>query len=118
LINARAETVVEKPSFRAAYKARRCIVPASGFFEWAQLPSGKQPYFIYPAVGELLGLAGLWEPWSRVDGETLDTFKVITTDANAVMRPLHGRMPVILAPQTYGAWLSKETAPDIFRSNF
>jgi len=112
LINARAETLAEKPAFRAAYRARRCIVPASGFYEWKAVPGGKQPYYIQPANDELFGLAGLWERWTRPEGTPIDTFTVITTAANATMQALHERMPVILQPADYGPWLSRDTAPE------
>lgn len=112
LINARAETLAEKPAFRTAYRARRCIVPASGFYEWKAVPGGKQPYYIQPANDELFGLAGLWERWTRPEGTPIDTFTVITTAANATMQALHERMPVILQPADYGPWLSRDTAPE------
>jgi len=115
LINARGETVAEKPSFRAAHKARRCIVPASGFYEWKAIADGKQPYYIHPANDELFGFAGLWERWTKPDGEPLDTFTVVTTDANDVMKPLHDRMPLILAPEDYGLWLTKGTDSELVR---
>jgi len=112
LVNARAETLSEKPSFRRAYRTRRCIVPASGFYEWKTLPSGKQPFYIYPANDELFGFAGLWERWTSPDGESLDTFTVVTTDANDSIRALHDRMPVILLRENYGSWLAKPTDAD------
>ena len=102
LINARAETVADKPSFRAAYKARRCIVPADGFYEWQLRDDGKQPLFISRRDGRLLALAGLWEHWSRSGQLPLQTFTVLTTAAGAWMRPLHERMPVILPDEA--AW--------------
>ncbi|NMF96171.1 SOS response-associated peptidase [Aromatoleum toluolicum] len=115
LINARSETVGQKPSFRAAYKSRRCLVPASGFYEWKPATGGgrKQPFFIHPADDTLFAFAGLWERWARPDGEALDTFTILTTDANDVMRELHDRMPVIVPPADYGLWLSKETPPEL-----
>jgi len=116
LINAREETLAEKPSFRAAYKARRCIIPACGFFEWRATELGKQPYYIHPADGGLFGFAGLWERWSPTDGSAIDTFTVITTAANDAIRPLHDRMPVILAPQDYSTWLARSTEPDRLRA--
>jgi len=117
LINARGESVSEKPSFRAAFRRRRCIVPANGFYEWQQLSDqqggGKQPFYIHPVGGEFFALAGLWERWTRpADGEELDTFTIVTTEANAAMRPLHDRMPVILAPGDWWAWLNGATAVD------
>lgn len=112
LINARGESVAEKPSFRAAFRKRRCIVPANGFYEWQTVAGDKQPFYIHPVEGDLFGLAGLWERWTRpTDGESLDTFTIVTTAANAAMRPLHDRMPLILAPEDYGAWLDSATAP-------
>ncbi|MGL1831975.1 SOS response-associated peptidase [Rhodocyclaceae bacterium SMB388] len=106
LINARGETVADKPSFRSAFRRRRCIVPMNGFYEWRAVPGGKQPHYIHAAHDALLGVAGLWERWTRPgDGESLDTFTVITTDANDALRPLHDRMPVILPPEAYGTWL-------------
>lgn len=116
LINARAETLAEKPSFRAAYKARRCIIPACGFFEWKAAEHGKQPYYIHPADGGLFGFAGLWERWSPREGSAIDTFTVITTAANDAIRPLHDRMPVILDPQDYSIWLSRTTEPEHLRA--
>lgn len=112
LINARAETLAEKPAFRAAYRARRCIVPASGFYEWKAVPGGKQPYYIQPANDELFGLAGLWERWTSPEGTPIDTFTVVTTAANATLQALHERMPVILQPADYGPWLSRDTASE------
>lgn len=109
LINARSETVAEKPSFRSAYKARRCIIPANGYYEWKAIPGGKQPYFIHPAEGNLLAMAGLWERWNKPDSEALDTFTVITTASNEATREVHDRMPVILKPADFGLWLSRET---------
>jgi putative SOS response-associated peptidase YedK len=114
LINARGETLAEKASFRAAYKSRRCIVPASGFYEWKREGKEKQPYYAHPTDGKLLGFAGLWEQWSLGDGgDCVDTFTVVTTDANDTMKPLHARMPVILAPSDYAAWLTKGTNPGL-----
>lgn len=109
LINARSETLAEKPSFRAAYKSRRCIVPASGFYEWQKTQGGKQQYLILPAYDTLFGIAGLWERWSQPNGETLDTFTVITTEANEAMKPVHERMPVILARENFSAWMAKDS---------
>jgi len=112
LINARGETLAEKPAFRAAYRSRRCIVPASGFYEWKAIPGGKQPYYIEPANDELLGFAGLWERWTSAEGTPIDTFTVVTTEANESMRALHERMPVILQPGDDDLWLSRDTAPE------
>ena len=107
MINARAETVEEKPSFRAAFKRRRCIVPASGFYEWMKEERGKQPYFITATDGGILGLAGLWESWQGANGEELESCTILTTDANDAVARLHDRMPVILAPEDYDEWLGE-----------
>jgi putative SOS response-associated peptidase YedK len=113
MINARAETVDEKPSFRTAFKRRRCIVPASGFYEWMKQEGGKQPYFITSASGDLLGFAGLWESWRGPDGEEIESCTILTTDANETIAPLHDRMPVILTPEDYEEWLGdgKDATP-------
>lgn len=103
--NARAETVAEKPSFREAFRRRRCLLPASGFYEWKLEGRLKQPYYIHPAAGELFALAGLWERWEGPGGP-LETCAVITTEPNAVMAPIHERMPVIVDPADYGRWLA------------
>ena len=99
--NARAETVAEKPSFREAYRKRRCLIPANGFYEWKLESGRKQPYYIYPNRGELFAFAGLWE--QRND---LQTCCIITTEANAKMASVHDRMPVIVSPQEYSNWLT------------
>ena len=109
LFNARSETAAERPAFRAAFKARRCIVPADGFFEWTQQALGKQPYFIHRRDGDLLGMAGLWEHWAPLGGQPLETFTILTTEANAWMRNLHERMPVILTRDEVGPWLDPAT---------
>jgi putative SOS response-associated peptidase YedK len=106
-INARAETVAEKPAFRNAYKHRRCLIPADGFYEWQALPGSKikQPWFIALQDREPMAFAGLWERWRNPEGEELESCSIIVTDANQIMRPIHDRMPVILAPEDWGAWL-------------
>ena len=107
LINARAETITEKPSFREAFKNRRCIIPASGFYEWQKKGTGgKQPFYFYLNEKEVFGLAGLYEEWiDKESGETLETCTIITTEANDVLKPVHDRMPVILKPESYNEWL-------------
>ena len=112
LNNARAESVTEKPSFREAFRKRRCLIPASGFYEWKAEAGGKQPYYIHPAQGELFALAGLWESWRGPHG-VLETCAVITTAANAAMRPIHDRMPVIVAPRDYARWLDGAPGNDV-----
>ncbi len=105
LINARSETAHEKPSFRAAFKARRCILPADGFYEWKKEGKAKQPYRIGLEDGGPFGLAGLWERWDDPSGGVLETCAILTCEANETLRPIHHRMPVILAPDDHGAWL-------------
>lgn len=105
--NARAETVAVKPLFREAFARRRCLVPASAFYEWQAGGKVKQPYAVVGADGGPLVLAGLWEQWRDPDsGERLESFAVLTTSANAVMAPLHDRMPVILGKEDWDGWLA------------
>jgi putative SOS response-associated peptidase YedK len=106
LANARSETVHEKPSFRNAFKKRRCILPADGFYEWKAEGKRKQPYFIRFSTGRPFGIAGLWEQWRSPEiGELVQTATLLTTGPNALMQGIHDRMPVILAPADYGLWL-------------
>lgn len=109
LINARAETVDSKPAFREAFSRRRCLVPASGFYEWGETPLGKRPYFVSLADGGPMGLAALWESWRR-GTESVESCAIITTDANALLASVHGRMPVLLSSQDSESWLSRETS--------
>ena len=107
MINARAETVAEKPSYRNAYKHRRCLVLADGFYEWRRDGDVKSPHFISLASGEPFGLAAIWEDWTdKETGESLQTTSLITTAANDFMAPLHHRMPVILEASTASEWLA------------
>ncbi len=106
LNNARGETVAEKPSFRDAFKRRRCLIPMSGFYEWKTEGKTKQPYYITQKTGEPMAMGGLWESWKSPDGNILRTVCVVTTSPNAVMEPIHDRMPVILAPENWQSWLS------------
>ena len=112
LINARAETVAEKPSFRAAFKRRRCLIPASGFFEWQKLNGKKQPMFIQALDGRPLALAGLWETWQSADGSVIESCAILTTTPNELMAPIHNRMPVIVEPADYDTWLDPGNEPD------
>ena len=106
MINARAETVAEKPSFRAAYRKRRCLILADGFYEWRKEADGKTPYYITLASGEPFGFAGLWEDWHSKDtGEALQTTAIITTAANEFMTQIHHRMPVVLQKDAADRWL-------------
>ena len=109
-INARAETVATSGMFRQAFGRRRCLIPADGFYEWQGAKPPKQPYFMQMTDGGLFGFAGLWERWKPQDAEVaIDTFTIITTNPNELMRPIHNRMPVILRPADYAAWLDRET---------
>lgn len=109
LINARAETLTEKPSFRDAFKSRRCIIPATGFYEWKKGRDGKQPYYFYLPEKEVFGFAGLYENWiDKTTGEELQTCTIITTEANDVLKPVHERMPVILKADDYEEWLDED----------
>ena len=107
LINARSETVAEKPSFRSAFKHRRCLIPTNGFYEWQPLVGSKkkQPYFIGLQNDDPFALAGLWERWESLEGDILETCTILTTTANELVSPIHDRMPVILQPQDYDQWL-------------
>lgn len=110
-INARAETVASKPAFRDAFKHRRCIVPASGFYEWKVGPGGKQPLYITRRDGAPLSFAGLWERWKdRESGQDLESCSIIVTSANELLRPIHDRMPVILDSADFPLWLGEEEA--------
>jgi putative SOS response-associated peptidase YedK len=134
MINARGETVAEKPSFKKAFAARRCLVPADGFYEWRKGGSYKTPFYIYHASGKPMSFAGLWETWypkgaakkpgpepepgekadsSKEGGEpaALHTFTIITTEANEKLRALHDRMPVIIPPDRRETWLNQDTDP-------
>ncbi|RDV02293.1 SOS response-associated peptidase [Undibacter mobilis] len=108
IVNARGESVIDKPSFRAAMKRRRCLIPADGFYEWRAGGPRKQPYFIHARSGAPLAFAGLWETWTGPNGEELDTVTIVTTEANSTVRPLHDRMPVIVPPEAFGLWLDTD----------
>ncbi len=105
MINARSETAAEKPSFRDAFRRRRCILPADGFYEWKRERSGKQPYHFGLADGSLFALAGLWDRWRTPDGQTLESCAILTTAANPLMAPIHDRMPCILRDEDLELWL-------------
>jgi len=110
MINARAETVASKPAYRTAFKRRRCLIPVSGFYEWHKEGDHKQPYAItMKNQGDnkttLFSLAGLWEHWQSKEGKVVESCSIIVTDANAVLKPIHDRMPVILDPENYTTWL-------------
>lgn len=105
MINARSETVAEKPAFRAAFRRRRCLVPADGFYEWRRLERGKQPFYVRLRDERPFAFAGLWEHWEGPDETAIDSCTLLTTEPNDLIRPVHSRMPVILAPKDYDLWL-------------
>ncbi len=107
-INARSETLSEKPSFRNLIKTKRCLVPADGFYEWMATPQGKVPHRILLKSGELFSFAGLWDEWlDKGTGEILYTYTIITTEANDIVKPIHDRMPVILSAEAEELWLDE-----------
>jgi putative SOS response-associated peptidase YedK len=111
MINARAETVAQKPSFRSAFRRRRCLVPADGFYEWQKQGRRKQPFYFRRRDDQPFALAGLWEPWwedEQRDQPPLETCTIITTEANELSRPIHDRMPVILEAGDYDLWLDPD----------
>ena len=107
MINARADTVASKPAFRKAFRQRRCLIVADGFYEWKKLDGRKQPYYIRLQDGQPFAFAGLWERWNRGDSP-IDSCTILTTDANELVGSIHDRMPVILYPGDYDLWLDTE----------
>ncbi|MDX2100517.1 MAG: SOS response-associated peptidase [Leptolyngbyaceae cyanobacterium bins.59] len=107
LINARSETVAEKPSFRSAFRYRRCLIPADGFYEWQRQEKKKQPFYFQVHKGQPFAFAGLWEHWEG-EGGPIDSCTLLTTQANALLAPIHDRMPVILHPEDYDRWLDPQ----------
>jgi putative SOS response-associated peptidase YedK len=106
-LNARAETVADKPMFRDAFKRNRCVIPASGYYEWLKRPDGRQPYYITATDGSVLSFAGLYERWKNPEtGERIASCTIIVTDANELTRPIHDRMPVVLEKTDIERWLS------------
>ena len=114
LINARAEGLADKPSFRSPLRRQRCLVPASGFYEWRKAGPAKTPYFIHLTSGELFGFAGLWDHWRDPHGQELHTYTIVTTAPNALVAPIHNRMPVILPRDAEDAWLDPENHDPAF----
>lgn len=111
MINARSETAAEKPSFRTAFRRRRCIIPADGYYEWPENDKEKKPIFIHKEGREIFAMAGLWEVWYAPDGSEIRTCSILTTDANPYMQNFHHRMPVILDKADYALWLSPKDEP-------
>jgi putative SOS response-associated peptidase YedK len=105
LINARGESVIDKPAFSAAMKRRRCLIPADGFYEWKAIGTRKQPYYVRAKSGQPLAFAGLWETWTGPNGEELETAAIVTTRANRALADIHERMPVIVPPEAFNLWL-------------
>lgn len=110
LINARAETVREKPAFRSAFRARRCLIPANGWFEWKRTGGRRQPCFLALESGSPVSFAALWEQWGR-DGRQLETFTIITTEASPALSDIHDRQPVVVDPDDFTDWLDPGTPP-------
>src|ERR1700735_4946205 len=105
LINARGETVLDKPAFRNAMRRRRCLFPADGFYEWKPDSERKRPYFIHPRLAGPIAFAGLWETWMGPNGEEVETACIVTTAANRTLAPIHERMPVVIPPAAFDLWL-------------
>jgi putative SOS response-associated peptidase YedK len=117
MINARCETVHEKPAFRAAIRFRRCVIPASGFYEWMEEGGKKYPLYIRMKDSSIMGLAGIWDHWKTPNGETLESCSILTTNSNSLIQPIHDRMPVILHPEEYYLWLDRDiTDPEKLKS--
>ena len=112
MINARAETVSEKPAFREAFTRRRCLILASGFYEWGETPSGKRPFFISRSDEEIMAFAGLWERWRPDADQVVDSCVIITTNAAPGLKAIHERMPVVLPPDTQTVWLADGATPE------
>jgi len=113
LINARSETVDRKPSFRSAFRSRRCLVPATGFFEWQKLGDVKQPFHIQRADRGLFAFAGIWDQAVLGDGSAIEAFAILTTEPNRIMSPIHNRMPVILDSEAWSTWLESDTPENL-----
>ena len=109
LINARSEEVLTKPSFRNAMRWRRCLIPADGFYEWTGPKSARRPFLLRPREPRLIAFAGLYERWRDAEGGEVDTVAILTCPANRTVTPLHDRMPVVLSPEHFAAWLDVKT---------
>lgn len=115
MINARAESLPDKPAFRAAFRKRRCLVPVSGFYEWKPEGRHKQPYLFRLAGAPLFALGGLWEHWTSPEGDAVQTFTIVTTGASAAIRAYHDRMPLVIARGDYDEWLSSPSPGELLR---
>lgn len=109
MINARSETVAEKPAFRTAFRRHRCLVPSTGFYEWKREGKTKIPHLIRVREGEVFAMAGIWASWRGGEGEAVETFSILTTDPKGALDGLHDRMPVIVHPDRWQTWLDPET---------
>jgi len=118
MINARSETILEKPSFKRAVKSRRCLIVAAGFYEWKKVGSRKQPYYIFMKEHEPFAMGGIWERWVSPEGEVIESAAIITTSSNKLIQPLHDRMPLILKKEDYEAWLAPETSEEELKKLF
>jgi putative SOS response-associated peptidase YedK len=112
VINARGESVMDKPAFSAAMKRRRCLVPADGFYEWKATGAGKQPFYVRAKSGAPLAFAGLWETWTGPNGEEMETAAIVTTRANRTLAGIHERMPVVVPPEAFNMWLDCANVDD------
>ena len=109
IINARAETIAEKPAFRAACRERRCLIPASGFYEWRSSdPKPKTPFYFHPTGSDVFAFGGIWQRWEAEGHDPVDTCAIVSCDANDAMRPIHHRHPVVIEEESYGLWLGEE----------
>lgn len=114
--NARAETVATKPMFRSAFKRKRCIIPASGYYEWHTERGGKQPYYFMPKAGPILSIAGLWDEWKdKESGKTIKSCTMIITEHNKCVAKIHDRMPVLLSPNQFELWFSGKAGTEILK---
>ena len=115
LINARSETITEKPAFRAAFERRRCLIPATGFYEWhREKGKGKEPFFIQPQDGAIMAFGGIWQAWTDPEGTRSVTCSMITQTAGADIESIHHREPLVIAPDNYARWLEEENPSDMF----
>src|SRR4029077_1201702 len=113
LINARGESVNDKPAFRNAMKRRRCLIPADGFYEWQEAGGKKRPFVVRPKAGGPVAFAGLWESWMGPNGEELETAAIITTEANRTLHSIHHRMPVVIPPEAFDLWLDGRNVDEL-----
>ena len=116
LINARAESVASRPAFRESFLQRRCLVPASGFYEWKKFGRAREPWLIRLKGGATFAFAGVWDRWSRGEGSAIESCSLITTSANPLVAPIHGRMPVLIDRAAYDAWLDPRATEDDLRT--